>query len=449
MSTYTTGLRKVDNYESVLAQATKDEQHIDGIISPYLQNQATKIINSPEFQRVKDRLEDNLAQQTRYHIEQRNFETNVQGLAVEANINRSDLQYIIENLQQPPPPPAPPPPPTDAAADRERLIAELDGLAQERERQFRQQMMAQQNAQNLAAQSVATPAQQIVHEFHRVEPIYISTPQTPQPVPINITIPTQDYSEMMRQFGMTMQQLFQAQQQLPIQRGPPDDIPITYNTGSGGPPPAPGGGREMVRSYAPARLPRERMAPYQNNNQPPPAPGGATAPMPTPRRERFTRETVPIRRGNFPPRPEPPLAPSPPPPPQPARKRKAPQQDGPITLRPYRQPRGRGYKLDDEEPRFVPFTGRPQKLPEDDGGNLRANAIQRMREVHEQGMHRRRAREMIDRMNDLGRAIRRGGAQGDVVAPGKRKRDFEEFVPNPRRRIGDRPPGPQTFSIAT
>ena len=180
MSTSTVGLRKVGNYESVLAQAIKDEQHIDGIISPYLQNQATKIINSPEFQRVKDRLEDNLAQQTRDHIEQRNFETNVQGLAVEAKINRSDLQYIIDNLQQPPPPPAPPPPPTDAAADRERLIAELDGLAQQRERQFRNEMMAAQNAQNLAAQSVATPAQQIVREFHRVEqPIYIPTPQTP------------------------------------------------------------------------------------------------------------------------------------------------------------------------------------------------------------------------------------------------------------------------------
>ena len=42
----TAGLRKVGNYEAVLAQAIKDEQHIDGIISPYLQNQATKIINS-------------------------------------------------------------------------------------------------------------------------------------------------------------------------------------------------------------------------------------------------------------------------------------------------------------------------------------------------------------------------------------------------------------------
>ena len=106
----TAGLRKVGNYEEVLAQAIKDEQHVSGIINPYLANAATRIINNPEFQRVKDRLEDDLAQQTRNHIEEKNFETHVHGLAVEAKINRSDLDYIISNLHQPPAPPAPPPP---------------------------------------------------------------------------------------------------------------------------------------------------------------------------------------------------------------------------------------------------------------------------------------------------------------------------------------------------
>ena len=72
-----------------------------------------------------------------------------------------------------------------------------------------------------------------------------------------------------------------------------------------------------------------------------------------------------------------------------------------------------------------------------------------MRELGHQGTQRRRGREMVDRMGDLGRALRRGGAMGDVVALGKRKRDTEEFAPNPRQRVGDRPAGPQTFSIAT
>ena len=146
-------------------------------------------------------------------MEQKSFEHNVTNLAVDAKINRSDLDYIISNLQQPPPPPAPPPqPPHDAAADRARLIAELDGMAMERERQSRQEMMAQRNAMDLAAQNVATPAQQIIREYHHThQPIYIPTPQAPQPVPIHIHTPQQDYAEMMRQFGMTMQQAFLAQ----------------------------------------------------------------------------------------------------------------------------------------------------------------------------------------------------------------------------------------------
>ena len=130
----TAGLRKVGNYEEVLAQAIKDEQHVAGVINPYLANAATRIINNPEFQRVKDRLEDDLTQQTRAHMDQHKIEHHVTNLAVDARISRSDLDYIIGNLQQPPPPPAPPPPPNDAAADRARLIAELDGMAQERER---------------------------------------------------------------------------------------------------------------------------------------------------------------------------------------------------------------------------------------------------------------------------------------------------------------------------
>ena len=130
------GLRKVDNYAHVLALANKDERP-QGIISVGLQREATKMINNPLFQRVKDTLENDSINQTQAHIAQQQFQTNVQSLAVEANINRNDLQYLIENLQRPDPPPPPPPPQTDAAADRARLIAELDGMAQEREKQFR------------------------------------------------------------------------------------------------------------------------------------------------------------------------------------------------------------------------------------------------------------------------------------------------------------------------
>ena len=46
----TTGLRKVGNYEEVLAAAIKDESHVAGVINPYLANAATRIINNVEFQ---------------------------------------------------------------------------------------------------------------------------------------------------------------------------------------------------------------------------------------------------------------------------------------------------------------------------------------------------------------------------------------------------------------
>ena len=63
----TASLRRVGNYEEALAQATKGEQHVNGVINFYLANAATRIINNPELQRVKDRLEDDLTQQTRNH----------------------------------------------------------------------------------------------------------------------------------------------------------------------------------------------------------------------------------------------------------------------------------------------------------------------------------------------------------------------------------------------
>ena len=43
------GLRKVSNYEDTLAAAIKDETHVGGIISPYMQNFATQTINNPEL----------------------------------------------------------------------------------------------------------------------------------------------------------------------------------------------------------------------------------------------------------------------------------------------------------------------------------------------------------------------------------------------------------------
>ena len=80
---------------------------------------------------------------------------------------------------------------------------------------------------------------------------------------------------------------------------------------------------------------------------------------------------------------------------------------------------------------------------------LRANAQKRMHELgHSKSQGEKRA-AMGERRNDLDRAVRRGGAMGDVVGLGKREReggDTSQFVP--RRRVGERAPGPQTFTLA-
>ena len=211
----TVGLRKRGDYESALAQAMKDESHVGGILSPYMQLEATKAINNPEFQRVRDRMEEDLGEQTKAHMEHQQFKSNVTNLAVEAQINRSDLDYIISNLHRPPPPPAPPPPSSDAAADRERLLAELDGMAQMREKKMRDEMMADRVARDLAAQKVETPAQAIVNHYHQYQtqpvrevhhhlqtPIYIPTPQVPA---------HESASDHMRSMGRTFHQMFLAQ----------------------------------------------------------------------------------------------------------------------------------------------------------------------------------------------------------------------------------------------
>ena len=120
----------------------------------------------------------------------------------------------------------------------------------------------------------------------------------------------------------------------------------------------------------------------------------------------------------------------------------APRQPDPLGTKPG-LPRfpGPGRKLD------IGFTGYGERLGEARANTLRAQAIQRMREIGHQGMQARRRTEMVERMNDGRRAIRRGGAMGDVVGPGKRKNEGPPQEFRPRQRVGERPAGPQMFSL--
>ena len=223
---------------------------------------------------------------------------------------------------------------------------------------------------------------------------------------------------------------------------PQDEIPITYTNSGGGPPPAPGAGA-IKKSFGPARLPKERLTPFQGG-QPPTMPGGATSPMPVPAVP-TSREVVSIRRDFFPQRPASGSGYPMPPPPKKPQKRKVETTEVSIKPKTNRFP-GTGYQLDKPKP-FEPFTGFSQRIPAE--AELRKNAIERMQEIAERGLQSTRKVEMVQRGKDLRRAINRGMAPGDVVPVGKRKRDGEDDRGNiSKARIGDRPMGPQRFSIA-
>ena len=81
------------------------------------------------------------------------------------------------------------------------------------------------------------------------------------------------------------------------------------------------------------------------------------------------------------------------------------------------------------------------------GGGRRERALQRMRELgnaHEQAQGRT---EALDRRGAMQRTARRGGAPGDVVCLGKRKRDDTPAAFVPQRRVRARSAGPQRYTL--
>ena len=443
----TVGLRRVGNFNEALAAALRDDAITKQNIGIGLRNAATRIIHSPDFQRVRDTLQTDLAEQERKHINEQQFQHNITNLSVDASIRRSDLDYLVNHLQQPPPAPPVPPNPSDAAADRERLLAELDGMQMKRNDELKRQLVAEMNARELAAQRVETPVQQIVREYHQT-PIYIPSPQVPQQ-------PQQPATNIWNYLGQTFHQNFIQQTQ-----PPQDEIPITYTNSGGGPPPAPGAGAIMKSGYGPVKkLAKSRTLPFEKGPSTGMMPGGATSPMPVPAVP-TSREVVPIRRDFFPSRP---ASGSGNPPPKPS-KRKIESTEVSIKPKTNRFP-GEGRKIPANEFGFSgasgniptgnkaiipsqPFTGFSQRIPAE--SELRKNAIQRMQEIAERGLQSTRKVEMVQRGKDLRRAINRGMAPGDVVPVGKRKRDDEDdrgIISKARQ--GDRRMGPQRFSIAT
>ena len=210
-----TGLVRRPHYEEVLAAAIKDKESKHGILSVPMQRFATDAINNPLFQRVQATLESSLQEQEKKVIEAKVFDQNLTKAAMDANVPKMDYKWATENLF-PPAPPAPQPPPSssDAKIDYNRISAEMDAVMQRRATETSHQALAAELARELAKQSVATPAQQIIREHHH----HFIT----QPVPIRPT-PGPGITGGAKRVGNSVHQQF-----LEEKASSSTDIPIKY-----------------------------------------------------------------------------------------------------------------------------------------------------------------------------------------------------------------------------
>ena len=160
-----TGLVRRPHFEEVLNAAIKDQHSTHGIISVGMQRFATEAINNPLYQRVRETLEAELEGQEKKLIETKVYDQNLQRASMQAKVPHADYKWATENLN-PPPPPAPPKPPDDSKIDYTRFAAEVDAVMQKRAVETSHQALAAEVARELGKQSVATPAQQLIHEHH-------------------------------------------------------------------------------------------------------------------------------------------------------------------------------------------------------------------------------------------------------------------------------------------
>ena len=434
------GLVRKPHYEEVLNAAIKDESSQHGILSVPMQRFATKAINNPLFQRVQATLSEKLETEQKQVLEQRGFEHNIQRLSVEAKVSHEDLKWLVENLQQPPPPPPPPPPApaSDSRVNYERVAAEMDGVLQGRAWETSHEALGVEVERRLAAQSVATPAQQIIREHHH----HFVTQPVPLPVP---AVPT-TVTEEARHTGKSIHEVFvnpsssstgiptilfpqREQRQMEVQQPrviSSEEFPMEFQR------------PQMVQSGSVKHLKQkfEKKTPPPSRVKITPPPGGGTSPMPIP-------------AGGYPAAPSIEIAP--PPPEAPRIKRKAARQSTPVSLKP-RQPRGDTPRLPGNPPFLVPFSGRahrlpiennfsarPQRLP--DENNLRANAIKRMKEIADRVQQHTTRKQDFEKRSQMEKKMRRGGAPGDVVPLGKRKQPESDAPQSILRK--SLPPEPQ------
>ena len=147
---------------------------------------------------------------------------------------------------------------------------------------MRNEIIVDMNARDLAAQKVATPVQQIVHNYHQ-----FITPaprevhhhiETPIRIPIPAVPANERASDHLRNTGQTFQHFFMQHNPTTIHLNLPkrgEEIPIQYSP----PPRVPDAVLGEDTPYGPVKLAKARYRPFEGAPLPAPA-GGATAPEP-------------------------------------------------------------------------------------------------------------------------------------------------------------------------
>ncbi len=399
------GLVRKPQYEEVLNLAIKDANSQHGILSVPMQRFATETVNSPWYQKVQATLSEQLEQEQRRVVEQRNFENHLHSVSVDARVPRDDLQWLVENLQRPPDPaPVPPSVATEARIDWERFAAEMDGALQRQAVQTSHENLAAAVVQEMAAQRVATPIQQIIHQHHSTTNIHQSSPQPP------VTM-----TEEARHTGRSIHEIFLDQ------TPPPPPLPPPPGPPTPAPPPPPDTPMPRPKPRpTPRPKPRPKPhpphpypAPYDPTPQPlpePPRPGPTPYPKshPTPRPSPYPIHPIPK------PKSRPPHPPLPPP--------------GRAGGDPILAPESGVMRLN---PTMIPVPSRqPRNLA------LREAALQRMQEIgqraRQQSTQATQVAQELAQNDAAARMARRGGAPGDVVPVGV-KRSIHQ--------VGNAPPG--------
>ena len=241
------GLRRQLTFEEAaqLAEVHGPEIHFDYA--------ALRLTQSPLFQRLGERMEDDIGAQNAARMAEVERQHNVTRIAAESGVTRADLEEVLKQVARtqpdPPPPPqrdeVPPPPPTGGVdppvdpapptggtppvdvpdpkreAERLHLMGEIARISAEQEKMKQQAKIAQEVTARLSTSNARDPRQEIIRELHHhtVHPIAVPVPVPNQNLQDNgallellrnaLTNQNHNISRVADQLGMTHAQILE------------------------------------------------------------------------------------------------------------------------------------------------------------------------------------------------------------------------------------------------